>query len=392
MENIFPLQEHVEIEEIYGSKRPNSRPPRHPKTHIFSREPQRPVEDVYTVRRPGWLTLEGISRMEEVSMEDVIDAIGEEKYMEARNKIVQAYEDGERPMRMARAIEMAGMDLSPLLRIFAFLEMWGIVNLKSLLEKESRGLAGEMAASPEDVKEDRKKLLDPKRVFQESRCGCGKEGRWFSSCGVVACADCHRCGDLPQSLSQSDFYEATDSLLRNLWSRNEELLLLEGILQFGDQWNLVSEHVGTKTKDQCVFHFLNMPILENTLSNLDFNVGMPFMTAENPVMCLIAFFCAIVHPSVAAEGARAAIKNVASPNVIDAVFDSARSKAVEQIRLEDEKIRRLEDVINEAFLAKLRLKMGKYKELHDSVEKIREELAGLRQALIEEHNAANSED
>jgi SWI/SNF related-matrix-associated actin-dependent regulator of chromatin subfamily C len=391
MERIFPLQEHVEIEEIYGSKRLNSQPPKHPKTHIFGREGPEPENNAYTARAPEWFTLERISAIEKVSLEDVLDALGEERYREARNKIVQAYDGGERPMSMSRAIGIAGVDLAVLLRLFAFLETWGIINFRSLLEDGCKEHGKGNLKGCKEAEEDK---LDLKHIFQISKCECSGEGRWLSSSGVVVCTECYKYGKLPPKHSQSDFHEITDVILGNMWSKHEELLLLEGILRFGDQWGLVSGHVGTKNRDQCIFHFLNMPILENTLSKVDFDVGIPFRAAENPVMCLVAFLCAIVHPSVGAESARLAMMNVGSSKeaVVDAILEGARSKAAEQIKLEEEKLRRLEDVMNEAALVKLRLKIGKYRELHDSVDKIREELAELRQVLIEERSAMHSDE
>ncbi len=44
------------------------------------------------------------------------------------------------------------------------------------------------------------------------------------------------------------------------WSDQETLLLLEGLELFDDDWSKISEHVGTRTKDQCVLHFLKVNI------------------------------------------------------------------------------------------------------------------------------------
>ena len=44
------------------------------------------------------------------------------------------------------------------------------------------------------------------------------------------------------------------------WTDTETLLLLEALEMHKDDWNKVCEHVGTRTQDECVLHFLRLPI------------------------------------------------------------------------------------------------------------------------------------
>ena len=44
------------------------------------------------------------------------------------------------------------------------------------------------------------------------------------------------------------------------WTDQETLLLLEAMEMYKDDWNKVSEHVGTRTQDECILHFLRLPI------------------------------------------------------------------------------------------------------------------------------------
>ena len=44
------------------------------------------------------------------------------------------------------------------------------------------------------------------------------------------------------------------------------MLLLEGLELYDDDWDRVSEHVGTRTREQCVAHFLQMPIEDQFLA------------------------------------------------------------------------------------------------------------------------------
>ncbi|KAJ3186118.1 hypothetical protein HK101_009725, partial [Irineochytrium annulatum] len=49
------------------------------------------------------------------------------------------------------------------------------------------------------------------------------------------------------------------------WNDEELYLLLEGVEIFEDDWARIAEHVGTRTKDQCILRFLQMPIEDQYL-------------------------------------------------------------------------------------------------------------------------------
>ena len=51
------------------------------------------------------------------------------------------------------------------------------------------------------------------------------------------------------------------------WSDQETLLLLEALELYGENWNEIAEHVATKTKTQCILHFVKMPIEDRFLTN-----------------------------------------------------------------------------------------------------------------------------
>jgi len=53
------------------------------------------------------------------------------------------------------------------------------------------------------------------------------------------------------------------------WTDQETLLLLEALELYKDDWNKVSEHVGSRTQDECILQFLRLPI-EDTYLEEDF--------------------------------------------------------------------------------------------------------------------------
>jgi SWI/SNF related-matrix-associated actin-dependent regulator of chromatin subfamily C len=106
------------------------------------------------------------------------------------------------------------------------------------------------------------------------------------------------------------------------WSDEETLLLLEGVEMFDDDWQAVAEHVGTRSKEQCISKFLQLPIEDPYLTSdpaadlgpLRYQAGvngLPFESAENPVMSVVAFLANAVGPAVAAAAAQSALGELA---------------------------------------------------------------------------------
>ncbi|AFM98250.1 RSC chromatin remodeling complex subunit RSC8 [Encephalitozoon hellem ATCC 50504] len=400
MENIFPLQENVEIEEIYGSKRPNANPPKDSKAFRMKSGAQDFMDvETYHVRLPSWFRKGEVSPLEFNCMGEVIQAIGKEEYVRNRDRIIGSYEEGNRPITIGGALALVDIDIEMMLKIFSFIERWGLINYRSLIEKEIRNLRsydGVDTKSMEDVPKEEcpKERVDVKEQLEKAACGCGGKATFFTRSLVFRCTKCIDDGDYPQEVLRSDFIPITESLVKQMWSKKEEFLLLEGISKFGDEWESVSQYVQTKTKEQCIFHFLRLPILENTLSKADLSIGKLFETAENPIMCIVAFVCGIVHPKVASECAKTAIKYISEcsqDSVIQHILDAGRRKAHEQRDLERRKIERLKNVICEALLNKIKMKIGTYKELYLSTQRVRSELIALRRGLAEDINPGGDE-
>lgn len=60
------------------------------------------------------------------------------------------------------------------------------------------------------------------------------------------------------------------------WTDQETLLLLEALELYGENWSEIAEHVATKTKTQCMLHFVQMPIEDPFLvddANTDENLS-----------------------------------------------------------------------------------------------------------------------
>lgn len=92
-----------------------------------------------------------------------------------------------------------------------------------------------------------------------------------------------------------------------------DLNLSQALEMYKDDWNKVSEHVGSRTQDECILHFLRLPIEDPYLENSDASLGplayqpVPFSQSGNPVMSTVAFLASVVDPRVASAAAKAAL-------------------------------------------------------------------------------------
>ena len=102
----------------------------------------------------------------------------------------------------------------------------------------------------------------------------------------VLCEICYEQGLFPLSFHSSDFIQLKKTEEGEKWSEQEILLLLEGIEMFGtyeppsstgpvnvnanlnNQWDKISEHVATKTREQCIIKFIQLPIEDKFLTKL----------------------------------------------------------------------------------------------------------------------------
>lgn len=140
------------------------------------------------------------------------------------------------------------------------------------------------------------------------------------------CPSCYLDGRFSSKMFSGDFVRLTssntfkqgDGIHADDWTDAELLLLLEGIEMYDDDFNAVAEHVGTRTREQCVAQFLQLPI-EDEYSQQPTSQGdlgmlqysrVPFEKTDNPVMSVVAFLAGAVGPGVAAAAAQAGLSEL----------------------------------------------------------------------------------
>ncbi|KAI0090346.1 SWIRM-domain-containing protein [Irpex rosettiformis] len=138
------------------------------------------------------------------------------------------------------------------------------------------------------------------------------------------CPPCYLDGRFPSTMFSGDFVKLTQTPSQNGvhhgtgadteddWTDQEVLRLLEGVEMYDDDWSEVERHVGSRSAQQCIRRFLELPI-EDPYIATEGNMGplryarLPFEQADNPVMSVVAFLAGVVGPGVAAEAAKTAL-------------------------------------------------------------------------------------
>lgn len=124
------------------------------------------------------------------------------------------------------------------------------------------------------------------------------------------------------------------------WTDQETLLLLEGVEMYDDDWSKIEEHVSTRTAQQCIRKFLELPI-EDPYLNTEASMGplrhgrIPFEQADNPVMSVVAFLAGVVGPGVAAEAAKTALHELTDGS--NAEGETKEEKPDDQMETDNEK-------------------------------------------------------
>lgn len=207
------------------------------------------------------------------------------------------------------------------------------------------------------------------------------------------------------------------------WTDEETLLLLEAIEMFDDDWNAIAEHVGTRTREQCIMHFLQLPIEEpykqsQASSRTLEHKRTPFSKADNPVMSILAYLASSVDPKTIAKAAESAIeyqehgkrKQPEDMDVDDEAGDkskkprtsidkaasialgSAAAKAKSLATIEEREIRRLVHSVIDFQSKKLDLKMKHFEDLEAVLENSLEQLEQLRQVVFVQRYAVKKAD
>uniref|UniRef100_W5K2A7 SWI/SNF related BAF chromatin remodeling complex subunit C2 n=1 Tax=Astyanax mexicanus TaxID=7994 RepID=W5K2A7_ASTMX len=238
-----------------------------------------------------------------------------EIYLAYRNFMIDTYRLNPQEYLTSTACRrnLAG-DVCAIMRVHAFLEQWGLINYQ--VDSESRPTPmGPPPTSHFHVLADTPSSLVPLQP-KASQTPSSQQMLSFPDTVKDKPTDLQNFGlrtDMYSKKSGSAKGKNAASATRE-WTEQETLLLLEGLEMYKDDWNKVSEHVGSRTQDECILHFLRLPIEDPYLEDSSSTLGplayqpVPFSQAGNPVMSTVAFLASVVDPRVASAAAKSALE------------------------------------------------------------------------------------
>nr|NVI75759.1 moira [Cucujiformia] len=278
----------------------------------------------------AWFDYNSIHEVEKRALPEFFNGKNKSKtpeiYLAYRNFMVDTYRLNPTEYITSTACRrnLAG-DVCAIMRVHAFLEQWGLINYQ--VDTDSRPTpmgppptshfhilsdtpSGLQPVNPPKTPQPSaaKTLLDLDRTAELKKA---ENGEPISSFGLKL----DQYAKKPAALRN----KSAASLTRD-WTEQETLLLLEGLEMYKDDWNKVCEHVGSRTQDECILHFLRLPIEDPYLEDPEAGGALgplayqpiPFSKAGNPIMSTVAFLASIVDPRVAAAAAKSAMNEFAS--------------------------------------------------------------------------------
>nr|MBE5726386.1 moira [Cucujiformia] len=278
----------------------------------------------------AWFDYNSIHEVEKRALPEFFNGRNKSKtpeiYLAYRNFMVDTYRLNPTEYITSTACRrnLAG-DVCAIMRVHAFLEQWGLINYQ--VDTDSRPTPmGPPPTSHFHILSDTPSGLQPVNPPKTPQPSAAK-----------TLLDLDRTADLKKTENgepissfglKLDQYAKKPAALRNKsaasltrdWTEQETLLLLEGLEMYKDDWNKVCEHVGSRTQDECILHFLRLPIEDPYLEDPEAGGALgplayqpiPFSKAGNPIMSTVAFLASIVDPRVAAAAAKSAMNEFAS--------------------------------------------------------------------------------
>uniref|UniRef100_A0A674NFN1 SWI/SNF related BAF chromatin remodeling complex subunit C1b n=1 Tax=Takifugu rubripes TaxID=31033 RepID=A0A674NFN1_TAKRU len=331
-------------------------------------------------------------------------------------------------------------DVCAIIRVHAFLEQWGLINYQ--VDAESRPLPMGPPPTPHfNVLVDTPSGLAPlqHKPLQVNRTNVSASQHmlFFPEKSREKPSDCQNFGLRPDIYTKKHPKTKGANAGRE-WTEQETLLLLEALEVYRDDWNKVSEHVGSRAQDECILHFLRLPIEDPYLEDSSASLGplayqpVPFSQSENPVMSTVAFLASVVDPRVASSAAKAALgektmrnshvtyfmlcfqkgdgfdhlvqereqdERVMELELVEgtvataaaAALASAATKAKHLAAVEERKIKSLVALLVETQMKKLEIKLRHFEELETIMDREKEALEQQRQQLLTERHTFHTE-
>ncbi|KAL9672457.1 hypothetical protein QQ045_028707 [Rhodiola kirilowii] len=281
----------------------------------------------------GWFSWTKWHPLEEQALSSFFSGKSEMRspstYMEIRNWVVKKFRSNPNKLIEIKDLEELDIgDLDARQEVMEFLDYWGLINFhpfpqtatdssdanvdgkefdraNCLIEKlfqfeniqccppvnqkptTPTPLTPKLFAEP-TVPDDSVKPEGPSVEYHCNSCSTDCSRKRFhcqKQADFDLCTECFNDGKFGSDMSLSDFIlmepAEVPALSSGTWTDQETLLLLEALELYKENWNEIAEHVATKTRDQCILHFVQMPIEDSFLDSDDETKG-GHLESEDP--------------------------------------------------------------------------------------------------------------
>ncbi|XP_061738757.1 SWI/SNF complex subunit SMARCC1b isoform X2 [Nerophis ophidion] len=264
----------------------------------------------------SWFNNNSIHSIEKRAMPEFFNGKNKSKspevYLAYRNFMIDTYRlNPQEYLSSTSCRRSLTGDVCSITRVHAFLEQWGLINYQ--VDAESRPLPMGPPPTPHfNVLADTPTGLAPLQ-HRPLQVSASQHMLSFPEKIREKPSDCQNFG-LRMDVYTRKHPKTKGACAGREWTEQETLLLLEALEVYRDDWNKVSEHVGSRTQDDCILHFLRLPIEDPYLEDSSASLGplafqpKPFSQSENPVMSTVAFLASVVDPRVASAAAKAALE------------------------------------------------------------------------------------
>ncbi|KAG8082383.1 hypothetical protein GUJ93_ZPchr0014g47367 [Zizania palustris] len=278
-----------------------------------------PPRELYTIpASSGWFRWDEIHETERRALPEFFGGAGGSGfgtasrnpriYREYRDYIISKYrEDPSRRLTFTEVRKALVGDVTLLRKLFAFLDASGLINFSASPSRPAPQKKPDAEAILEAPVGLQVTPRPPASYFVEERGGGGGEngfrlppltsysdvfGEWAPGRGPICgfcgeeCSDgsvqtlkdgfkvCSNCYANDESTGEAnkhlgDKKERADNHASSAWSDAETLVLLEGVLKHGDDWDLISQHVRTKNRSECIARLIQLPFGEHMLGTIN---------------------------------------------------------------------------------------------------------------------------
>ncbi|RCH94714.1 SWI SNF, matrix associated, actin dependent regulator of chromatin, sub c, member 2 [Rhizopus stolonifer] len=299
------------------------------------------AHDIIIPSYAGWFDITSVHPIESKSLPEFFNNLNKSKtptvYKEYRDFMVNTYRMNPVEYLTITACRrnLTG-DVCSILRVHSFLEQWGLINyqvdpeakfsslsasfdsqFKIVLDKPSEIITTKEEEEEEQVKEEPVTThYDFNKPTEQQTCSsCENDCADEQYCSTTKsdfylCRTCFVEGKYPPNQKSGHFVlektRQTEEPMEE-WTEEEEAMLQEGLNLYDDDWEKIAEHVGTRTHDECVLHYLELPMQDpfqhaelKELGLLQYDTAQH---KENPVMAAVAFLASSVKPQVATAAA-----------------------------------------------------------------------------------------